>query len=479
MASETSTDLATSTLIDNSDILEAFVYQNTTHTGGTPGFSMWDSTILTYTLNIGDDNPDGETNGVWTAELTAAILNAQADLAAVSGLTFTEVADTNNGTDGADIDYWYINNVGGGYSGYSYTVGGSGVYINENSVYSPAADGVNGLEYGGINYRTVIHELLHNVGVSHPHSSYDVLPGVTNSGDTGDDALNQNLYTVMSYNRVQQFDANGEQTTGWPWSVTSDVDHSFGVLGAFDIAIVQMLYGANMTTATGNNIYNIVGVNATGTYYKAIWDAGGIDEFRYTGLDDVRIDLRAATLNTADGMLAGGIASKVAGIYGGFTIANGTIIENATGGYGDDLLVGNQVANVIKGKGGRDFIDAGRGKDVIYGGGAKDIIKAGAAKDTIDGGGGNDIIRGQTGDDTMSGGTGKDRFLFKTGDGTGNTITDFEDGIDLIKIITGATGFGGVTVTDSGVDTIVSFSNVSILLQNVDHTDITASDFLF
>ncbi|MCP5072983.1 MAG: hypothetical protein GY947_06765 [Rhodobacteraceae bacterium] len=476
MAYQTYTDLATSTTIDNSDILEAFVYQNMTHSGGTPGFMKWSSTNLTYTLNVNDTNPDGETVGVWTSELTAAILNAQADLAAVSGLTFTEVADSVNGSDGADIDYWYINNVGGGYSGYSYTVGGSGVYINENSVYTTGGSYANGLEYGGINYRTVIHELLHNVGVSHPHSGYDVLPGVTSSGDTGDDALNQNLYTVMSYNRVQQFDANGEKTTGWPWTA-STVDQSFGVLGAFDIAIVQILYGANMTTATGDDVYNIVGVNATGTYYKAIWDAGGIDEFRYTGSDDVRIDLRAATLNTADGMLAGGIASKVAGIYGGFTIANGTVIENATGGTGDDLLVGNDGANVIMGKGGKDFIDAGRGRDTLDGGGAKDIIKGGAAKDSIDGGGGNDNLRGQTGDDTLTGGSGTDKFLFKTGDGN-DTITDFEDGADLIKIISGAASFADVTVTDSGADTIVSFSDVTILLQNVDHTDITAADFI-
>ena len=86
------------------------------------------------------------------------------------------MADSVNGTDGADIDYWYYNNPTDGAAGYSYTVGGSGVYINEDSVYTAGGGFENGLAYGGSNYYTVIHEILHNFGVAHPHSSYAVLP---------------------------------------------------------------------------------------------------------------------------------------------------------------------------------------------------------------------------------------------------------------------------------------------------------------
>ena len=208
-----------------------------------------------------------------------------------------------------------------------------------------------GWPMAGSTTATVIHELLHNVGVGHPHDGFATLPGVSSpSGDTGDFALNQNLYTVMSYNRVTQYDHQGQRTTGHPFS-TSTVDHSFGVLGAFDIAIVQTLYGANMQHATGNNVYVLPKVNQLGTYFKSIWDAGGVDELRHTGAQGATLDLRAATLDPADGMLAGGALSRAIGINGGFTIARSVVIENATGGSGHDMIIGNSAANRLRGRG--------------------------------------------------------------------------------------------------------------------------------
>ena len=43
----------------------------------------------------------------------------------------------------------------------------------------------------------------------------------------------------------------------------------------------------------------------------------------------------------------GGYVSKAAGVYGGFTVARGTVVENATGGDGDDTLWGNAADNVL------------------------------------------------------------------------------------------------------------------------------------
>ena len=78
MKGVTFTDTATTTDIQNNDILAAFVYSYG------PGFQLLDGTSLTFTLNVGDNNPDGEAVGVWTTELTTAILTAQADIAAIS-----------------------------------------------------------------------------------------------------------------------------------------------------------------------------------------------------------------------------------------------------------------------------------------------------------------------------------------------------------------------------------------------------------
>ncbi|MHA1129008.1 MAG: M10 family metallopeptidase C-terminal domain-containing protein, partial [Alphaproteobacteria bacterium] len=200
--------------------------------------------------------------------------------------------------------------------------------------------------------------------------------------------------------------------------------------------------------------------------------------FLYSGGDNVKIDLRAATLNMNDGMLAGGGISSAEGIYGGYTIANGVEIENATSGRGNDLLQGNTVANVLKGNAGNDTLLGSRGKDTLRGGVDKDVLKGGKGKDDLIGGKGKDKLTGGKGNDTLEGNKGVDKFIFKTGDGN-DTVTDFQDGIDLIKITGGANSFADLIVTQSGADTVITFSNVSVTLENIAASDITADDFIF
>lgn len=480
-----------SSLIENSTILSAFAYQYGTDEDDNPNFELWDGLNLTFDFHPGEANPDGEDIGAWSAELTTAFQMAFADIAAISGLTFTEVDDGS-----ADIDLWSYNDFYDGYSGYSWGVGGSGVYIDEDSIYNMADDGANGLAYGGSNYRTVIHEIFHNLGLSHPHDRYAGLPGVTSaSGDTGDFALNQNVYTVMSYNRVKEVDDEGRETTGWPFT-PSTVDQSFGVLGAFDIAYTQALYGANMSTATGNDVYNIFAADGDGVYFKAIWDAGGNDEFAYTGTGDVIIDLRAATLDMADGMMAGGMISWADGVHGGFTIANGTVIERATGDQGDDLLIGNAVKNrlmgrdgddVLIGLGGGDSLKGGKGKDllnggkqddVLIGGNGRDKLLGGDQKDILIGGNGRDYLAGGKGRDTLTGGNGVDTFVFNR-NSSEDTITDWQDGIDRIRIKSGAANFAELVVAQNGDDVEISFGSVIITLENTVTAIFDAGDFVF
>ncbi len=39
------------------------------------------------------------------------------------------------------------------------------------------------------------------------------------------------------------------------------------------IAVLQAAYGANLTTATGKEIYEIPDANVPGTIWRSIWDA--------------------------------------------------------------------------------------------------------------------------------------------------------------------------------------------------------------
>lgn len=57
-----------------------------------------------------------------------------------------------------------------------------------------------------------------------------------------------------------------------------------------------------------------------------------------------------------------------------FSIADGTIIENAIGGSANDFLIGNNAANRLVGNAGGDRIDGGGGRDVLVGGRGRDVF---------------------------------------------------------------------------------------------------------
>ncbi len=116
---------------------------------------------------------------------------------------------------------------------------------------------------------------------------------------------------------------------------------------ALDIAVIQAKYGANLDFATGDDVYRLPEANRPGTFFSCIWDAGGDDRIVFGGARDCTIDLRAATLLGEEG--GGGWVSHARGIYGGFTIANGVVIEGASGGGGDDTLRGNAAGNRLSG----------------------------------------------------------------------------------------------------------------------------------
>ncbi len=247
------------------------------------------------------------------------------------------------------------------------------------------------LQQGGYDFTTFIHELGHAVGLKHPHDSggggRPNFPGVTEPfRDYGDFKLNQGIYTMMTYNDGWQLGPNG------PLDPSTISGYGYeGSPMALDIAALQFLYGANTNFQAGNNVYTLSSVNAPGTFYSCIWDTGGADTIRNTSTKDSTIELRAATLQHATG--GGGHLSVVDGINGGFTIANGVIIENAIGGNGVDTIKGNWVANTLIGNAGNDWINGlggadrimgGEGADTLIGGDGADDFAYSAANDSID-----------------------------------------------------------------------------------------------
>ena len=439
----------------------------------------------------------------WTATEKAAYQAALQQFANVANITIQEVfspvgADMNeNWVSNADI----LANFGdfGGYHQYPFNPGpATGYYNFDGRPYFNAA----GLTPGGVGFQLLMHEVGHGMGLAHPHDTdmgTGVLPGVVNSSDLGTLSYNQNLYSIMSYN-------NGPSLS----SGSNNYGHA-ATLMAFDIAAIQYLYGANNNFHGSGDTYTLPDTNSPGTYWSCIWDTGGIDQIVYGGTRNATIDLRAATIDNSP--TGGGIPSLASGIFGGFTIANGVVIENASGGSGADTLTGNNVANFLAGNGGydvavggfgndtlvgafgadtllgnqdndvilgnqdNDIVVGGQGADVVVGGQgfdfvfgneandfvfgneSNDTIIAGQGADTVFAGQGDDSILGSEGNDSMFGNEGADHFTFATGSGA-DIIGDFNgaagDRLTLFgqTYVQGTSGDGDVLLTLSGGGTI-------------------------
>jgi serralysin len=231
-----------------------------------------------------------------------------------------------------------------------------------------AGDTAN-LQPGSKAYAVYLHELGHALGLAHPHDQGGapatpslILPGVSSPTSLGQFNLNQAVSTIMSYN-------DGWRTGPQGASPSADYGHAMTPM-ALDLLVLQRLYGADTTAATGNDTYQLPQFNQIGTGYVCIWDAGGIDTLK--GAENLAnvIDLKAATgLVEPDG---GGVVSHAQGIHGGFTIAVGVTIENATGGTQNDVLCGNTTNNSLAGGGGNDILLGREGADVLTGGAGAD-----------------------------------------------------------------------------------------------------------
>ncbi len=267
-----------------------------------------------------------------------------------------------------------------------------------NTNWWAAGPGGNGTP-GAYFFTTILHEIGHALGLGHPHDtglSTTVMSGVTSPfNDYGANNLNQGVYTVMSYN-------DGWTQVNGNLSPYAQFGGSTG-LGALDIAALQALYGANTTHNSGNTVYTLPSANVSGTGYQSIWDTGGNDTIQHLGSTGALIDLRAATIDYS--ATGGGIVSNVGGVMGGFTIAQGTVIENATGGWGNDTLIGNSANNVLIGTGGNNTIIGGGGNDAIF-------VASGTGTDTVQGGDGNDVAIVTSNNGTFSGGAGTDTVRF-------------------------------------------------------------------
>lgn len=184
-------------------------------------------------------------------------------------------------------------------------------------------------QLGDAGRHTLIHELGHAMGLTHPGNYNGILD--RSKIDSHEDSQS---HSVMSY--------RGERTTyanhGGFRASAPQLD---------DIYAYQSKYGVNHQTRKDDTTYgfnsntgrDFLSVNTKhDKMVAAIWDGGGNDTLDFSGYSqDQKISLEEGTFSDVDGL------------KGNVSIAYGATIENAKGGTGNDWLVGNAANNELRG----------------------------------------------------------------------------------------------------------------------------------
>jgi len=380
----------------NADPIEAFIWDSadnidTVDVSGTPTAYVYFALPGESFGELADNGVDPLPSHGWDPHEKAAVMSALEEFSKILGINYVETTDVNQ------AEFRLITTTSAQYGAYFYPqdedsygdAQGIGAFNIVNRGWNeegPSNDPnvtTDGLQKGGFAYGVILHEFGHAHGLAHPHDTgggSEILLGVTGADSLGLFDLNQEVYTVMSYNGGWQTHPDGALTAGGdPVGFRSDAGWA-ATLSAFDIAALQQRYGVLNPTETGDTTYSLRDFNNEGNWYECIWDTGGTDTIEYTG--DTRnavIDLTAATIDYSP--TGGGVLSFVRtlpgettaqALKGGFTIAEGVVIENATGGGGNDQLIGNAAANVLTGNDGNDDMLGRAGDDTLDGGADND-----------------------------------------------------------------------------------------------------------
>ncbi|MBW0006164.1 MAG: M10 family metallopeptidase [Sphingomonas sp.] len=303
---------------------------------------------------------------------------------------------------GAGADIVYMNTTTGPAQAAAYTPflgGGHGRFghVQGDTFVNPDQADNFDLQPGGYGQTTLVHETGHAIGLEHP-GDYNFAVGGNITYDHDAEYFQDSYqYSIMSY-----FNSGETGATGFVNWLTGGYYQTPQTPMVDDIAAVQKMYGADLTTRTGNTTY---GFNSTAgrdvfdftinkNPFLTIYDAGGHDTLDLSGFaHNSVLDLReghfssgfsevvdateAASMNTMYGtnfsaatwnfIFEGGAASL--GIPGFLSdnigIAYGTVIEDGKTGGGNDKLIGNDVGNRLDGGAGNDTYTGNGGADTF------------------------------------------------------------------------------------------------------------------
>ncbi|MFL6843435.1 MAG: M10 family metallopeptidase C-terminal domain-containing protein [Allosphingosinicella sp.] len=403
--------------------------------------SKWGTTNLTYSFPSAGSNyngagydPQGVSNyfvGLGPVQQAAARA-AFAQLSSLTGLTFTEITETDSVhaniriSQTADADA--PSAFGNFPSDYKGIAGDIWFGSNNQPYYELPAKG----DWG---FATMMHEIGHTMGLKHGHQDYtssDISLYFGTAPRFGTQALTSDrdgqAWSLMTYTPAPFTNSNfaGEKINQ-PQTYMQ-----------YDVAALQYLYGANFNTNSGDSVYTFsqttgeMFINGVGqgapvgnVIFLTIWDGGGndtIDASNYA--NGVTIDLRPGEYSTVDqAQLANNLAYQnlvnlAPGNFAMSLLYNNdarSLIENAKGGVGNDIFVGNIANNFFDGGAGSDTVifTSTTGVNVTLNDTNTDVVVTHDGEtdtlrsiENIGGTTGNDTITGNSQDNVLTGGSG-------------------------------------------------------------------------
>ncbi len=364
--------------------------------------SRWTVLNQTFSFPTSGSNYVGYTTGENTtgfapfnAAQQASVRYGLALVASYSGLTFTEITETDTTHATHRFAQTGLASVGSAYGNFPSSFLGAGdVWFGTTGQPFYSTPGM-----GNWGFATILHEIGHTLGLKHGHSSYNNLDL---SGDLYVDGPRYGTLSLTPDRNGQPYSLMTYQGgIGATQTFQGDGYNQPQTFMMYDIAALQYMYGANygtnnsnttytFSTSTGEMFVNGVGQGAPSSnrVFRTVWDGGGNDTYDLSNYwTNMTLNLEAGgwlvfdrdatrfqrannePLSSTPNYAPGNVANAL--MYQN-NIAS--LIENAIGGSGNDEIYGNRVNNTLTGNSGNDLLVGAGGNDTLIGGIGNDTL---------------------------------------------------------------------------------------------------------